>query len=128
MRVAFPVEEDRGMDSRVFGHFGSAPHFVIVGGEGETAETLENPDREHAQGQCQPLHALGGRAVDAVVVGGIGGGALHQLQGAGIRVYRAVEGTVRENLSLIRSGILPEFTPAQTCAGHGPGGGCAHHD
>ena len=72
------------------------------------------------------MAALGGTEVDAVVVGGIGGGALMKLNAAGIRVFRAVEGTVADNLGLFGEGKLPELTMDQTCAGHGHGGGCAH--
>jgi len=30
MKVCFPVQKDNGIDSTVYGHFGSAPAFVIV--------------------------------------------------------------------------------------------------
>ena len=30
MKVAFPVQDDRGLDSGVYGHFGSARFFLIV--------------------------------------------------------------------------------------------------
>jgi predicted Fe-Mo cluster-binding NifX family protein len=30
MNVCFPVMENQGMESEVYGHFGSAPGFVIV--------------------------------------------------------------------------------------------------
>ena len=126
MRIAFPSQDDNGAKSAVYGHFGSAGYFIIADSENGTVETVVNEDREHAHGRCQPLKALGGVAVDAVVVGGIGAGALRGLQAAGIRVYRGVQGTVQENLELIRSGRLPEFTFEQTCAGHGQQGGCSH--
>lgn len=126
MKIAFPTEDNRGVDSLVYGHFGSARYFIVVETEGEAVKTAVNRDVEHQHGQCKPLHALGGNSVDAVVVGGIGGGALSKLLSAGIKVYRAVEGTVQENLELIKSGRLPEFTLDQTCAGHGTHGECAH--
>ncbi len=126
MKIAFPSQDDRGTDSAVFGHFGSAPFFVIVETEDGTAETIPNQDLDHGQGNCQPLKALGGASVDAVVVGGIGAGALRGLLAEGIQVYRGVEGTVKENTQLIKAGRLPEFTFDQTCAGHGPDGGCSH--
>jgi predicted Fe-Mo cluster-binding NifX family protein len=126
MRIAFPTQMDEGMDSLVHGHFGSASNFVIVDSETGHFECLGNPDQEHVHGQCQPTAALGHRPVDAVVVGGIGAGALMKLNAKGVRVYRAVEGTIQENLSLIRSGALPVLTINQTCAGHGHGGGCMH--
>ena len=126
MRIAFPSQDDKGAESAVFGHFGSASFFIIIESEDGIVETVVNQDREHAHGNCQPLKALGGRRVDAVVVGGIGAGALRGLHAGGIKVYRGVEGTVKENLQLIKAGHLPEFTPDQTCAGHGRHGGCSH--
>ncbi|MBW2020943.1 MAG: NifB/NifX family molybdenum-iron cluster-binding protein [Deltaproteobacteria bacterium] len=126
MKIAFSSENDRGVESQVYSHFGSARFFIIVETEKGAVETVVNQDREHIHSQCQPLIALGGKRVDGVVVGGIGGGALRKLQAAGIKVYRAVEGTVHENLELIKSGRLPEFTLDQTCAGHGPHRECIH--
>ena len=125
MKIAFPIQDNKGMDSAVFGHFGSAPYFILVESTNGSFEALGNPDQEHQHGQCQPLKALGERPVDVVVVGGIGAGALLKLNAAGIKTYRAVEGTVNENLELIQSGALPMFTLDHTCAGHGDDGHCA---
>ena len=126
MIIAFPAQDDQGAESMVYSHFGSARFFIMIETGNTKVETIINQDMHHQQGQCQPLAALGGKHVDAVVVGGIGGGALQKLQSAGIKVYRAVEGTVKENLELIKSKRLPEFTIDQTCAGHSSNGGCVH--
>ncbi len=126
MKIAFPINNDLGTDSQVFNHFGSAELFIIVETEHREFELVVNEDRDHLHGQCQPLSALGGNSVDAVVVGGIGGGALKKLMSASIIVYRAVEGSVQENLELIQKNRLPEFTLDQTCAGHSISGGCIH--
>lgn len=126
MKIAFSSQDDKGAESTVYGHFGSASFFIIVESEDGTVETVANQDREHMHDHCQPLKALGKQSVDAVVVGGIGAGALQGLHAGGIKVYRGVEGTVDENLKLIKAGHLPEFTFEQTCAGHGPNGGCSH--
>ncbi len=126
MKIAFPTQENKGVEGRVHGHFGTAYYFVVVDTEENSTEIVENPDRDHLHGQCQPLKALNGRRVDAVVVGGIGGGALRKLLMEGVKTYRATEGSVRDNLELLSSGKLSEFTPNQTCAGHGIGDGCAH--
>ncbi|WP_419661571.1 dinitrogenase iron-molybdenum cofactor biosynthesis [Desulfosarcina variabilis str. Montpellier] len=128
MKIAFPVLENGGIDSVVHNHFGSAPHFIFVDLDTDTVEVFENPDQDHQHGACNPMAALGERKVDGVVVGGIGGGALKKLNDDGITVYRAVEGTVKENASLIKAGKLPVFNPGQTC-GHHHGvqiEGCAH--
>jgi predicted Fe-Mo cluster-binding NifX family protein len=128
MRIAFPIVDDNGLDSTVHGHFGSAPHFAVVDLDANRIEVFENPDQDHQHGACNPMAALGGRKVDGVVVGGIGGGALKKLSSSGIAVYRAVEGTVAENARLIQSGSLPLFDPGQVC-GHHSGvqiGDCVH--
>ena len=126
MKIAFPTQENNGMESRVYGHFGSAQYFVLVDTEEDSSETVENTDRDHLHGQCQPLKALNGRKVDAIIVGGIGGGALRKLSLEGIKTYRAAQGSVQENLDLLTSGKLTVFTPDQTCGGHGIGDSCAH--
>ena len=118
MKIAFPVVENKGLDSNVHEHFGSAPFFVFVDMDSDAVEVYENPDKDHQHGNCKPTDALGGRPVDGVVVGGIGGGALKKLNNSGITVYRAVEGTVRDNAQLIKSGNLPVFEPSQVCGHH----------
>ena len=128
MKIAFPVVENKGLDSDVHGNFGSAPFFVFVDLDTDSVEIFENPDQDHQHGACNPMDALGGRRVDGVVVGGIGGGALKKLNNDGITVYRAVEGTVGENVHMVKAGNLPVFEPSQVC-GHHHGvqiGDCAH--
>jgi predicted Fe-Mo cluster-binding NifX family protein len=126
MKIAFPTQEDRQMQSEVYSHFGSAKYFIVVDSETDDVTTINNQDLDHQHGNCQPLQALGGKIVDAVIVGGIGAGALRKLVDAGIRTYRAAEGTVSENLDLIKAEKLPDFTLDQTCKGHVGIGECVH--
>jgi predicted Fe-Mo cluster-binding NifX family protein len=125
MKVCFAVQQDNGINSVVYNHFGSAPAFIVIDTDVEGSATVNNNDMHHEHGACNPVMALGGSHVDAVVVGGIGGGALMKLNAEGIKVYRAAEPTVRENLNLLSEGKLPEMTIHHTCAGHQ--GGCGHH-
>jgi len=115
------------LESRVYGHFGSAPVFVLVDSETMVVESLGNRDQGHVHGQCQPMQALAGSRPDAVVVGGIGAGALVGLRQAGIRVYQAAGGTVAETVDLLKSGVLKEIALENACGGHGHGAGCRHH-
>ena len=126
MIVAFPTMDDKGMESQVYGHFGSASCFILVDSEKSSHQSVNNTDQHHQHGHCQPVTALGGKVVDAVAVGGIGLGALQKLNAAGIKVFRAVEGSVKENFELVQSGALPVYTVEQTCAGHSAGGKCLH--
>jgi predicted Fe-Mo cluster-binding NifX family protein len=126
MKVCFPVAEVNGIESEVYGHFGSAPTFVIVETDTSKITTVNNKDQEHAHGACNPLKKLNNQHVDALVVAGIGMGALNVLNQSGIKVFQAQAPTVRENIALMKNGSLPEFTSQNTCAGHGQGMGCGH--
>ncbi|WP_224983959.1 NifB/NifX family molybdenum-iron cluster-binding protein [Geomonas agri] len=126
MKVCFPVEQNSGLSSAVYGHFGSAPGFVVVDSATGECTAINNGDRVHQHGACNPVAGLGGHHVDAVVVGGIGGGALHKLNAAGMRVFRAGGATVADNLALLEANQLEEYLPGHTCGGHGHGHGCSH--
>lgn len=126
MRVCFPVRENRGLESPVFNHFGSAPLFLLVDTESNEVAELVNRDLHHAHGACSPLKAIDGHRVDVVIVGGIGGGALAGLNHAGIRVFRAAAPTIDSNLARLRDGSLTQWQPGQTCGGHGQGHNCSH--
>ena len=95
MKICFPIQDDRSLDSEVYGHFGSAPAFILVDTVSGEFSIIVNADQHHSHGTCSPFRALGGRAIDCVVVGGIGGGALNKLSQAGIRVFKASARTVR---------------------------------
>ena len=126
MKVCFPVKEAPSLDSQLFGHFGSAPAFVMIDTDTDELSVVENLDRHHGHGGCSPIRALGGRKVDAVVVGGIGRGALAKLAQEGIAVYQGAEGTVQLNLELFNTGQMLKVQPGQTCSSHRNHEGCAH--
>jgi len=128
MKVCFAVQKDEGINSAVFNHFGSAPAFIMV----DTAlidqsTTVDNKNLDHEHGACNPIMAIGGQDIDAVVVGGIGAGAIRGLNAKGIRVYRSMASTVKENLELFKNGGLPEMSMQHACGGHSQQGGCGHH-
>lgn len=123
MRLCIPTDGGTGPEAMVYGHFGSAPRFVIHDTETGETRAIGNAEQEHEHGACNPLAALAGETIDAVVVGGIGARALMGLNGAGIRVYRAVEGTVADNAAAAKDGTLVELTPETSCSHHGHGCG-----
>lgn len=124
MKVCFAVYEDKGIESIVYNHFGSAPAFIVVDTTNQNATTVTNRDLHHVHGACNPIKAIGGQVIDAVVVGGIGAGAISGLNAAGIKVYRSLKGKVKEDLVLFTQNRLPELTMSQACMGHQ--GGCGN--
>jgi hypothetical protein len=69
MKIGFAVQTNEGMESRVYDHFGSAPAFIIVDTEGKEVQTVNNKDLNHVHGACNPVMALDGKSVNAMVVG-----------------------------------------------------------
>jgi predicted Fe-Mo cluster-binding NifX family protein len=124
MKLCFPVESDKGLESEVYGHFGSAPVFMVIDTETKAIEAINNQNLVHEHGMCNPLKAIDGKQVDAIVVGGIGAGAINKLNAAGVKVYRAFQGSVQVNLTAFDNNQMPELTVQHACGGHG--GGCGH--
>ena len=118
MGICIPAADASGLSAPAFGHFGSAPYFVIHDPKTQETEVMENTNAHHAHGGCQPLAAFAGNAIDVLVVGGIGARAIQGLNASGVKVYRAIEGTVAENLEKLAIGMLVEMTPEGGCAGH----------
>jgi len=122
MNICIPVNTDQGLSSAVCAHFGSAPFFMIVDAESGACRTLVNRNQDHAHGLCQPLAVLAGEPIDAVVVGGIGAGALDKLMAAGMGVYRAEHPTVDRTVEAFKRGELRGMAMDGAC-GHGHGQG-----
>jgi predicted Fe-Mo cluster-binding NifX family protein len=126
MKICFPVQHDNGIESAVYSHFGSAPVFVVFDTDTSSVASIGNRDQHHTHGACNPMKALDNQKVDAVVVGGIGAGALTRLNQMGITVHRSQGETIRENISLFQAKSLPVLTVQGCCGGHSNDGGCAH--
>ena len=118
MKVGFAVQQNEGVESRVYEHFGSAPAFIIVDTEGKDVLTVNNQDLNHVHGACNPVMALDGKSVDAMVVGGIGAGAITKLNAMGVKVYAAAASTVKENLELLTQDKLEELSVYNACQAH----------
>ena len=97
--------------------------FVVCDLESGDISTINNGDLGHEHGKCQPIKALSGNIVDAVIVGGIGQGAIMKLNSMKIKVYRAQGETIEENLNLLKENKLQEFPSNHTCSHDG----CGHH-
>ena len=124
MKVGFAVQTMEGIESKVYDHFGSAPAFIIVDTNGEEVLTVNNQNLHHVHGACNPIMALDGKSVDAMVVGGIGSGAITKLNAMGVKVYATAAPTVKENLELLSQKKLEEFSVYNAC--RSPQGGCGH--
>ena len=124
MKACIPVEEDHGLESRVHPHFGSAPMFLVVDTQSGSARTVPNVEGPR-HGRCHRLGLVADEKVDAVIVMGIGPGALDRLRSAQVRVYHTTRATARAAIDGIGGGRLaPAFGESDPdCEGHGCHGG-----
>jgi predicted Fe-Mo cluster-binding NifX family protein len=124
MKIGFPVQLDEGMESAIYGHFGSAPAFIIIDTESQHVLGLNNTNMHHEHGACNPVMALNGNQIDSMIVGGIGPGALMKLNAMGVKVYGAGAISVRENIAMLREDKLQELSMNNSCRAHQ--GQCGH--
>ena len=117
-------------DGEIFQHFGHTEYFKIYETDGKTVQNSEVVSAE-GFGHGALAGFLKGRGVDALICGGIGGGAIAALAEAGIRVYAGVSGSADGAVQAFLRGELSEGAEA-TCSHHGHSGhgeeGCGHGD
>jgi len=130
MRVCFPVTADQGLNSEVFGHFSSAPYYLIVDTLTMTTLGVANGDPLSPESGCSPFLALSPVAFDVVITGGIGDSAVRLMNSMGAKVLHAQPGGVLANLALLQEKALRE-QEAQDSHLETPCGGtghtCSHH-
>ncbi len=126
MKIAVPYA-----DGQIFGHFGQTQTFKIYETDGSqvvSTQTLAADGYAH----CALANLLAKENVDALICGGIGGGALAKLNAAGIKFYAGVSGDADAAVAALLAGEEIGAT-GPTCGGHshdhahGGGCGCGGH-
>jgi predicted Fe-Mo cluster-binding NifX family protein len=116
MKICMPTEDEKGLDSVLAGHFGSAPCLTILDTSTGRAEVVTRGGADH--GACVPASIAASAMVDAVVCAGMGRKALAALEG--IPVYLAASAPVRDVLAELEAGRLQRLDVSGACAGdHG---------
>lgn len=131
MKVCFPILTDAGPESTIYGHFASAPFFLIIDTESRRSSTIANCDPANPLKGCNPFSALGREHLDGIVVGGIGDESVRVMNICGFRIYQASSTSVADNLALFESGSLAEVELLQSqqegrCSGSDSGHSCNH--
>ena len=96
MKIAFPTNEKKGLESKVAFHFGRAKFFLIFDTKKREFQILKNP--EVFGGEKLPPDFLKDHKVEVVVVFGLGPKAIEKFKNYKIEMFKAEEGTIKENL------------------------------
>lgn len=115
-------------NGQIFGHFGHTEQFKIYTAEDRKIINSEVIDT-NGSGHGALAGLLASLGVDALICGGIGGGAQMALAEAGIKLYGGVTGSCDAAVEALLSGTLG-FTPNVTCDHHdhhGEGHTCGDH-
>ena len=130
MKICIPTKDDRGLESRAYGHFGSAPFFAMVDADSGRPEVVRNTDLHHGPHSCHHVDGLKAHDVDIVVCNGVGRRAFVALQEAGIDVQVPKHATVADIVRAMRAGEVHRLSADEACGGgrhgHRHGAGVAH--
>ena len=118
MRIAVTYE-----NGNVFQHFGHTAYFKLYDVE-NGAVTAAQVIGTDGSGHGALAGLLAAQQVDALICGGIGGGAQMALSNAGIRLYAGVSGSADEAVQALLNGTLRADAQAN-CSHHDPT--CAQH-
>ncbi|MCG8566266.1 MAG: dinitrogenase iron-molybdenum cofactor [Desulfobacterales bacterium] len=129
MKIAFPIKEDKGLESPLNPHFGTAKDFLIVDLETREVERVENQKLKDGGSSCKTGVFDKTTTVNAVVTQCIGDGSLRNLNKADITVYASQGETVAQNLDHMDEKTLKLFHIFDLCQGkkNKKEGGCGHH-
>ncbi len=106
MKTAVPVERE-SVETQVCPSFGRAPYYVLSENKGEYV-FLKNTAAESQGGAgIQAAQLLADNGVQSVLTFRCGEKAAAVLRAADIALYKAAEGSVRENLEAFAEGKLP---------------------
>ena len=122
MRIAVTYE-----NGTIFQHFGHTEQFKLYDVENGKIVSSEVVDT-NGSGHGALAGLLASMKVDALICGGIGGGAQVALKEAGIQLYGGVSGNADEAAQALAAGKL-NFNPDVRCDHHhhGEGHSCGHH-
>lgn len=111
MRIAVTYE-----NGEIFQHFGHTEQFKIYDAENGKILSSEVVDT-NGSGHGALAGVLSALHVDALICGGIGGGAQAALAQAGIKLYGGVSGSANEAVGALLVGTL-SFDPNVHCDHH----------
>jgi len=106
MKIAFATD-GKDLEAKIALHFGRAKNFLLYETEKENFEVFENPE---LQGKEFPPDFLKSKNVDVVIVFSLGPRAFEKFKNYKIGVFKAIDGTILENIEKFKEGGLKKLS------------------
>jgi predicted Fe-Mo cluster-binding NifX family protein len=111
IKIAIPILEDKGLESKASLHFGNASHFAFIeieNGQVKEAYTKTNEAAKLTQKKgIMAAHLVVNEKVDMVLTGGLGEGPFHVLSDSLVQIYYLPKPVkIDEAVRLLNQGIL----------------------
>ncbi|MEJ5284861.1 MAG: NifB/NifX family molybdenum-iron cluster-binding protein [Brevinematia bacterium] len=119
MKLAVAVGNNDGLNSKVYGHFGSSPYYAIYDDESNNLEVIKSDNDHKVHGNCQSTVLLSSKGVKAIICGGMGYKAQTKFNAMGIKVYFSDSSTtLNDVIENWKKKELKELSLEEACMGH----------
>jgi len=117
MKIAIPVLNDQGVESKTADHFGRSPYFTIINTETNQVKTIPN-NSEHTGGTGKPPELLKKQDVDTIVCSNLGPKAIQLCEKKDIEVYVGAKENVKKTIEAWKQNKLNQATNQNACENH----------
>jgi len=115
MKLTFPTNDDKGLDSQLADHFGRAPTFTIIDSETEELKVIDNSGEHFGGRQSAPVLVVN-HGTNVLICKALGRKAIARFGELGIDIYITDKLTVKNALEAYRKDELQKATESEACA------------
>lgn len=115
MKITFPTNDLKGLESQLADHFGRAPTFTIIDSETDELKVIDNSGEHFGGRQSAPVLVVN-NGTNVLVCKALGRKAIAKFVELGIEVYITKELTVKNALEAFNKQELKKATESEACA------------
>lgn len=109
MKIAIPVDK-KSMESTVCQSFGRTPYYLFYDIEGGTSEFRDNSASASQGGAgIRAAQLIVDEKTDALLTPRCGENAAQVLRGAGVKIYKTMNNSIKDNIEAFKEGKLSEL-------------------
>lgn len=106
MKIAIPLN-DNSITSSICQSFGRSPYFLVYETNTEESTFLNNPAATSQGGAgIQAAQLLVDNGIETLITPRCGGKAIDVIDAAGIKVYKTINSSIKENIQAFNTGKL----------------------